>query len=168
MSQLKMKDVSLVIVSNMKKGCYQSCKRKATIFNWLSKLSRKNILVLNLDRSDTVKLLKAADLFLFLSNIECSPLVLFEAGAAGVPFISTDVGNSAEIAAWTGGGLIIDGDKDQKGLSHPSTHHASEMVKQLLLDTAWRSRLGTCAREKVMKNYTWLSITKRYLKLYTG
>ena len=55
---------------------------------------------------EVVEAFFAADLFLFPSLIECSPLVLFEAAAAGTPFIATDVGNSREIAEWTGAGLI--------------------------------------------------------------
>jgi glycosyltransferase involved in cell wall biosynthesis len=44
----------------------------------------------------------AADLFLFTSTIECAPLVILEAMAAGVPWISYDVGNVSELA----GGIV--------------------------------------------------------------
>ena len=49
----------------------------------------------------------AADLFVFGSQVECSPLVLFEAVASGTPFVSTAAGNAEEIAEWTGGGVVV-------------------------------------------------------------
>lgn len=44
----------------------------------------------------------AADLFLFTSRVECAPLVILEAMAAGVPWVSFDVGNVSELP----GGLV--------------------------------------------------------------
>ena len=46
--------------------------------------------------------LAAADLFLFTSRVECSPLVILEAMAAGTPWVSYDVGNVSELP----GGLV--------------------------------------------------------------
>jgi L-malate glycosyltransferase len=45
----------------------------------------------------------AADLFLFTSRVECAPLVILEAMAAGVPWVSYDVGNVSELA----GGIVV-------------------------------------------------------------
>jgi glycosyltransferase involved in cell wall biosynthesis len=47
--------------------------------------------------------LAAADLFLFPSQIECAPLAILEAMAAGLPWVSYDVGNVCELA----GGLVV-------------------------------------------------------------
>lgn len=44
-----------------------------------------------------------ADLFLFTSRVECAPLVILEAMAAGTPWVSYDVGNVSELA----GGLVV-------------------------------------------------------------
>lgn len=44
----------------------------------------------------------AADLFLFTSTVECAPLVILEAMAAGTPWVSYDVGNVSELP----GGLV--------------------------------------------------------------
>jgi glycosyltransferase involved in cell wall biosynthesis len=57
----------------------------------------------------------AADLFVFASIVEYSPLVLFEAAAAGTPFLSVPVGNAEEIARWTGGGMICPAARDERG-----------------------------------------------------
>jgi glycosyltransferase involved in cell wall biosynthesis len=49
--------------------------------------------------------LAQADLFLFPSRIECAPLVILEAMAAAVPWVSYDVGNVRELP----GGVVTDG-----------------------------------------------------------
>ncbi len=43
-----------------------------------------------------------ADLFLFTSRVECAPLVILEAMAAGTPWVSFDVGNVSELS----GGVV--------------------------------------------------------------
>jgi glycosyltransferase involved in cell wall biosynthesis len=48
----------------------------------------------------------AADLFLFTSRVECAPLVILEAMAAGTPWVSYDVGNVSELP-----GGIVAGDR---------------------------------------------------------
>ena len=55
--------------------CYYECKLKE-FFN-------RNIMIVELPREDVVALYKESDVFLFPSNVECSPIVLFEAMAAG-------------------------------------------------------------------------------------
>jgi glycosyltransferase involved in cell wall biosynthesis len=45
----------------------------------------------------------AAELFLFTSTVECAPLVILEAMAAGVPWVSYDVGNVTELP----GGIVV-------------------------------------------------------------
>jgi glycosyltransferase involved in cell wall biosynthesis len=49
--------------------------------------------------------LAEADVFLFASQIECAPIVILEAMAAGVPWVSYDVGNVRELA----GGIVVEG-----------------------------------------------------------
>lgn len=51
-------------------------------------------------REDTVAAFRSADVFLFGSHVEASPLVILEAKAARLPFVSTDCGNVRE---WQGG-----------------------------------------------------------------
>ena len=45
------------------------------------------------DRHLVVSAYKNAQVFLFGSKVECAPLVMYESFAAGVPFVTTDVGN---------------------------------------------------------------------------
>ena len=67
----------------------------------------RRVLITDLGRAELVQAYLAADLFAFASRIEYSPLVLFEAAAAGTPFLSVPVGNAREIAEWTGGGRSV-------------------------------------------------------------
>jgi glycosyltransferase involved in cell wall biosynthesis len=68
--------------------------------------SQKTVLLTDFPRKDLTQLFMAADLFVFASKIEYSPLVLFETAAAGTPFLSVEVGNASEIARWTGAGVM--------------------------------------------------------------
>lgn len=67
----------------------------------------KRVILADLSRADVVDAFKASDLFVLASYVEYSPLVLFEAAAAGTPFLTTPVGNAAEIVRWTGGGACV-------------------------------------------------------------
>ncbi|MEK7174242.1 MAG: glycosyltransferase [Patescibacteria group bacterium] len=44
-------------------------------------------------REDVLAAYKIADVFLFGSRVECAPLVMYESFAAGVPFVTREVGN---------------------------------------------------------------------------
>ena len=77
--------------------------------------SNKRVVVTDLPRADLVQAYMNADLFVFASYVEYSPLVLFESAAAGTPFLSVPVGNAAEIASWTGGGVICPALQDEQG-----------------------------------------------------
>ncbi|MBB3943999.1 glycosyltransferase involved in cell wall biosynthesis [Sphingorhabdus rigui] len=81
-------------------------------FNMMATIGaqQKSIKLVDLERGQLVSLYREADLFVFGSHVEYSPLVLFESAAAGTPFISNDVGNAKEIADWTGLGTVVCGE----------------------------------------------------------
>lgn len=128
-------------------------------------LSNKRILSLALSRSDTVQAFKEADIFLFPSLIECSPIVLFEAAASGTPFLSTEVGNAREIAEWTGGGLLIP-TEFCNGRGHADLAAASRQLEAFVQDKAQREQMGASARTAWQQRFTWEKITDRYERLY--
>ena len=76
----------------------------------------KRVILTDLERQDLIQAYLAADLFVFASRIEYSPLVLFEAAAAGTPFLTVPVGNADEIVRWTGGGVLCEATKDRPRL----------------------------------------------------
>lgn len=128
-------------------------------------LSGKKVMVRTLSRQDTVQAFKEADLFLFPSRIECSPIVLFEAAAAGTPFLTTDVGNAREIAEWTGGGWIIPTDtRNHKGYARIEA--GSRQLEDLIRQSELRKEMGNRALVIWQEKFTWERITDRYEELY--
>ncbi len=126
----------------------------------------KTVICRELPRSEVVQAFFAADLFLFPSLIECSPLVLFETLAAGTPFISSDVGNAREIAEWTGAGLIAPGSMHETGYTFVDVAKAARMVEELFRDPDRRRAMGARGRKTVLERYTWDKIVDQYEALY--
>lgn len=133
----------------------------------LNKIFGKKRIVFNyFSREFTVAAYKQADLFLFPSNVECSPIVLFECAAAKLPFLSTDVGNSVEIAQWTRGGEILPTRKDTAGFSYADIHGSVKILNQLFDDKAKREQMGERAFNNWKEKYSWEVIAKQYETLY--
>lgn len=126
----------------------------------------KTVLCRTLPRNEVIEAFFAADLFLFPSLIECSPLVLFESAAAGTPFIATDVGNSREIADWTGAGVIAPGRLHETGFTFVDVAKAARLVEQLFHDPERRRAMGQRGRKAVLERYTWDRIVEQYEALY--
>jgi glycosyltransferase involved in cell wall biosynthesis len=128
----------------------------------------RSIRRVSLDREATVSAFKQADLLLFPSWIECSPLVLFEAAAAGTPFLVTDVGNSQEIIRWTGGGRILPGTRrtDRVGAMVADVPAGARLLDEVWSDRDARKRMGESARASWRRHFTWEHIADRYERLY--
>jgi glycosyltransferase involved in cell wall biosynthesis len=165
----KIKHVTLLIVANsFGGGCTRSCRLAETFNNWnpLSKLSDKKIVIKSLLRKETVAAYHEADIFLFPSNVECSPLVLFESMASMTPFLTTDVGNSKEIIEWSKGGLLLPTLKSPNGYVKADVKTAVDILQQLFYDSKKRKELGSNGYEKWKSSFTWEKITKQYEELY--
>jgi glycosyltransferase involved in cell wall biosynthesis len=157
----------LLVVGNVPlgRGCEPTCRARAWTTTAVS-LGRRRGRVVSLSRADTLGAFSAADLFVFASNIECSPIVLFEAAASGTPFVSADVGNAAEIAEWTGGGLIARTARDESGRARVDEADLARLITELLADDERRRAMGAAAREAWQRDYTWDAVTDRYEALY--
>ncbi|CAG5007973.1 D-inositol-3-phosphate glycosyltransferase [Dyadobacter sp. CECT 9275] len=128
-------------------------------------LKNKIILSLELGREDTVQAFKEADIYLFPSQVECSPIVLFEAAAAGLPFLSTDVGNATEIARWTSGGIIIPTRfKGDRGFA--DIEEGAKLLEKLSNDKPLRLEMSAKARHAWEQKFTWEKIVSQYELLY--
>jgi glycosyltransferase involved in cell wall biosynthesis len=142
-------------------------KPDADRINSSKKFVRKHVVMVDGSNRDEVRdLLKMADLFLFFSNIECSPLVLFEAAAAGVPFIASDAGNSREIAKWTGGGIIVKKHKLPAGRVTIDVKDAVWQTTRLAYNSKRRRAMGRTAHANWQKKFTWEKLAGDYLNLY--
>lgn len=91
--QLKDEDINGVLIGNpyfsgvkkWVKECYLECKVRGT--------GAKRQVFENLPREDVVNAYIDADIFIFGSRVECSPLVMFESFASKTLFVTTNCGN---------------------------------------------------------------------------
>ena len=99
-------------------------------------LDGKRILIKSLARDETVAAYHAADIFLFPSNIECSPLVLFECLASKTPFLTSDAGNAAEIIRWSGAGRLLPTFQDEHGYARADIDSSAKALEDMVADSA--------------------------------
>lgn len=103
-------------------------------------------------RSEVIKWYQEADVFLFGSRVEAAPLVIVEAMASALPFVSTPVGNVADF--------------DDSGLVVP-TSRLAEGLETLLSDQGLRKRLGQVGRSRWDRDHRWSTIVGQYERLFT-
>ena len=100
--------------------------------------------------------MNACDIFCLSSSSEAFPNVLGEAMACGVPCVSTDVGDAADIIGDTG---IVVPPRDPAALS-------GALQTMLRRSSRERTALGRAARERVQCAYGIETIAERYRILY--
>jgi glycosyltransferase involved in cell wall biosynthesis len=93
--------------------------------------------------NDPWPLYNAADIFVLPSHSEGSPLVLFEAMAAGLPIVATAVGGVPEVLADEETGLLATAGSTEELTSH---------MLRLVSDSQLRSRLGEAGRRELSKH----------------
>jgi glycosyltransferase involved in cell wall biosynthesis len=138
---------------------------EATLIS-INRHPQKRVIVTDLPRQELVQAFIAADLFVFASNVEYSPLVLFEAAAAGTPFLSVPVGNSAEIAEWTGAGVICPAECDAKGYTRVDPLVFAQAMEEMMRNRNRLRELGTTGRRNWQEQFTWAVIAQRYEALF--
>lgn len=128
--------------------------------------SPKDAMLVDLPREELVQAFLNSDLFVFASKIEYSPLVLFEAAAAGLPFLTVPVGNAIEIAAWTGGGLVCPASSDLEGFTRVAPAVLADHMSRLAADEVLRASLSREGRRNWSEHYTWEAVTDKYEALF--
>jgi glycosyltransferase involved in cell wall biosynthesis len=164
-----LKDATFVIVGNVfSRFCFFSCKIKELLFriNPINHFKNKHLLVRSLARDQTVALYKASDLFLFPSNIECSPIVVFECMASGTPFLTTDVGNAKEIIDWSGAGVLLPTTKDLSGFSHADIEKSVKLLEDMCHNPKKRAAMQEAGFKKWQEQFSWEIIAKQYESVY--
>lgn len=159
---------TMVVIGNrpLRLGCQWDCRRRA-IAARLRSAGRRRVLVLDSAREEVVAAYKAADAFVFGSQVECSPLVLFEAAASATPFISVACGNAKEIAEWTGGGVVVRSVRRDRRV-HGEPQALATEIARLWRDPDRRRRLGEAGRESWLAEFTWDRIAGLYEEVYRG
>jgi L-malate glycosyltransferase len=152
------------LVGLKRTNCSIRCKVNAAKFNASS--GNRSIAVKEFDRNTTINAFRQADLFLFPSLIECSPIVLFEALAGSTPFLVSDVGNAKEIVEWTNGGKLLPTIFDKDGFSRVKIKESATMIKALLKNKREMENLARVGNEAFLEKFTWSKIARRYENLY--
>jgi len=126
-------------------------KEGAQLSNLKAQAAGMNVqFFMDIPREDTLAAYHEADIFLFGSHIEASPLVIIEAKASKTPFVSTDCGNVRE---WKGG--IVCAPEDMA--IHANNILDNESLRIQLVNEGYREW-----KEKL----TWESIVDKYEELY--
>lgn len=138
---------TLVVLGKDADGSQAECERLA------AKRGTKLRVLGRVPRGDFLSAYREADLFLLGSDFEGFGIVLLEAMAAGLPFISTPAGAAPDLAA-TGAGEIA---KDADAMR--------EEIRALLANPARRASMGRIGKEAA-KARTWSAVADDYLRLF--
>ena len=158
----------LIIGNSFGGGCTKYCFIKEKLFNLSTRRfsDKKRLIVASLSREETLNAYKQADLFLFPSNIECSPIVLFECMASKTPFLTADIGNAKEIISWSKSGLLLPTVKDKNGYSSAKVNESAILLENILANSKRRDLMGKIGFNIWKTKFTWEKITKGYDDLY--
>ena len=129
---------------------------------------QKVVLLTDFPRKELTQLFMTADLFVFASKIEYSPLVLFETAAAGTPFLSVDVGNASEIAQWTGAGVMCPSTVDGKGYTQVNETDLAAAMAELMRAPERLETLGRAGRKNWSEKFNWEKIAGQYEQVLLG
>lgn len=146
-------------------GCFDACTQRAEQLAGRLRALGKRILVRDLPRPELVVAFHAADVLVHLSQVECSPIVLFEAAASGTPFVSSDAGNAREIAEWTGAGIVLT-TPVSGGLRKTPPWRAALVLAELLGSPRRRAEMAASGREAWRERFTWAEVARAYERLY--
>ena len=153
------------LLGGVQPGCLPECRIRSSWIN-LRGFGRKRVLLLDPPRKDVVAAYHAADLFIFASNIEYSPLVLFEGLASRTPFVSLACGNAAEIAGWSKGGMIAPTTQQNDGNVSGDPDQFARAIESLLDNEKQRMELGQSGYLSWLERFTWEQIAVEYENLY--
>jgi glycosyltransferase involved in cell wall biosynthesis len=134
-SEIKMRDVNLDFFiagdGELLEMCRERIKQEdlpVTVLGW---------------QSDIERVLSSADMVVLTSDNEGTPLSLIQAGMAGIPVVTTNVGSVPEVVLDGVTGLVT-------GLD---VQEIADALEKLVNDKALRTKLGTSAREFTLSNF---------------
>jgi glycosyltransferase involved in cell wall biosynthesis len=109
-------------------------------------------------REDVPELMTAADGYVLSSAWEGMPMVLLEAGAAGLPIVATRVGGNQEAVHEGVSGFLVPPSDDQA--------LAAAMLRLMALPEAERRAMGARGQEHVRQRYGLGRVVDRYETIY--
>ncbi len=168
--QSRLKNAVLLIIGNALEqgGCMKSCQRQEWLsrFSPLQQMRKKRVMIMELSRKETVAAYQAADLFLFPSRIECSPIVLFECAASKTPFLATPAGNTQEIIEWMGGGMLLPSQQNANGEVQAHISTSARMLEDVASNPVRRRAMSDKAFSAWKQKFTWAQIAREYARVY--
>lgn len=115
----------------------------------------ENVVLLG-ERSDVPDLLDAADIFVLPSRSEGQPNSLLEAMATCLPVVATRVGGVPELLS----------DREQGLMVEPRADEIARATTELLSSVELAQRLGTAARQRVLRDFNVSGMVRTYEELY--
>ena len=139
-------DTTLVIVGERPSSrswysCYLMCKLHSFLNSHIKVLQ-------NVPREWVVSAYQESDLFLFGSQIECAPLVMYEAFASKTPFVTTEAGN------------VRDHEEVIKIVKTPDG--MASVANDLIDDDIKREEVAGKAYQLWQEHHTWERIVEQY------
>ena len=107
-------------------------------------------------QSDIEKVLSAADIVILTSDNEGTPLSLIQAGMAGLPVVTTNVGSISEIVLSGETGIITGFGVDE----------IADAIEKLVNSSNLRATMGAAAREYTIANFGVDRLVKDHEALY--
>lgn len=110
-------------------------------------------------RSDMPEVLSAFDVFVLPSESEGMSNAILEAMSMKLPVVATDVGGAREQMQEGSTGYLVD---------YPDSTALAAKVLVLLRDPALRERVGSAARERVVRSYSSAGMVREMQELYAS
>jgi glycosyltransferase involved in cell wall biosynthesis len=129
-----------------------------TLTSEVKRLGLTNLVTLHGEASDIRLILPGLDVLCVSSRSEAFPNVLGEAMSCGVPCVTTDVGDAAQIVCETGQ-VVQPGKPDLLA-------DALGALAQLAPEE--RAQQGLAARRRIVERYSLRSMIDQYIRLYGG
>lgn len=158
----------LIVANSLFGGCARRCAARQRLFKLLPQrlFDGKQLIITSLTREETVAAYREADLFLFPSRIECSPLVLFECMASRTPFLTTDAGNAGEIIEWSGSGQLLPTERDADGYCRAQPEPSARLLESIYKQPDKRDAMQAAGFAAWQERFTWERIARSYESLY--
>jgi glycosyltransferase involved in cell wall biosynthesis len=86
--------------------------------------------------------------------------------ASKTPFLTTDVGNAAEIIEWSKAGRLLPTQKDSRGNSKAEIKSSAAMLTEIYNRPDEREAMRQSGYETWSKRFTWARIAQSYEEMY--
>jgi glycosyltransferase involved in cell wall biosynthesis len=147
-SEIKRRDISLDFFIAGDGELLESCRKRiiaeelpVVILGWQSNIER---------------VLSAADIVVLTSDNEGTPLSLIQAGMAGLPVVTTNVGSVPEVVLNNQTGIITELDVQQ----------LADALENLANNHSLRAQLGAAARDFTLANFGTQRLVRDHKELY--